>query len=196
MASDTTPGDSERPRPRYGEMAPDGWSWKPPQPDELPGGAGNSAAPPPPPPGPPASPAQPTGQAPWTTMPAQPTTSRAPGWDLAVTVSLIVVGLLGTFLAILVLAATPQAVQQLYTQEGLGAYTPAASVPGVVTAGSITLAGVWLASTIVAILLMTRGKRAFYVPLIGGVVSFVTIFAFMIVILTTDPTLFDYFSRP
>lgn len=194
MASDTTPGDSERPRPRYGEMAPEGWSWKPPQADERPGGAGNGAATPPPPPSAPA--AAPTGQAPWLAMPAQPKTSRAPGWDLAVTVSLIVVGLLGTFLAISILAATPQAVQQLYTQEGLGAYTPAASVPGVITAGSITLAGVWLASTIVAILLMTRGRRAFYVPLIGGVVSFVTIFAFMIVILTTDPTLFDYFSRP
>jgi hypothetical protein len=111
-------------------------------------------------------------------------------------VILIVVGLLGTFLAISVLAALPQAVQVLYTQEGLGSYTPAPSVGGIIMAGSITEAAVWLVSTVVAILLMTRGKRAFYVPLIGGVVAFVVIFVFMTIVLTTDPTLFDYFSQP
>lgn len=141
-------------------------------------------------------PAQAPGQGPWLDGPARPAPSRAPSWDLAVTVILIVVGLLGTFLAISILAALPQAVQVLYTQEGLGAYTPAPSVAGIIVAGSITEAAVWLASTVVAILLMARGKRAFYVPLIGGVVAFVVIFVFMTIVLTTDPTLFDYFSQP
>jgi hypothetical protein len=34
------------------------------------------------------------------------------------------------------------------------------------------------------------------VPLIGGVVSFVAIFVFMSIVLTTDPTLLDFYSRP
>lgn len=192
MASDTPTGDAERPRPRYGELAPDGWTWQPPQPSGE--RIKNTAGAPTPPPPQSATPQIP-GQAPWM-GPVRPAPSRAPSWDLAVTVILIVVGLLGTFLAISILAALPQAVQVLYTQEGLGTYTPAPSVAGIITAGSITEAAVWLASTVVAILLITRGKRAFYVPLIGGVVAFVVIFVFMTIVLATDPTLFDYFSQP
>lgn len=193
MASDSSPGDTERQRPRYGELAPEGWSWQPPQ-DAHDRTAGVPTPPQPPiapTPQPPAS-----GGAPWAVGAAGPTASRAPTWDRAVTLSLIFLGLLGTYLAISILNALPQAVQVLYTQEGLGPYTPAPTVAGVITAGSITEAVVWLASTAVSILLLTRGRRAFYVPLIGAVVSFVVIFVFMSVVLATDSTLFDYFSRP
>jgi hypothetical protein len=141
-------------------------------------------------------PAGPVPGAPWTNPAAARTAPRTPSWDITVTIILIVVGLLGTLLAIAILTAVPQAVQVLYTQEGLGTYSPAPAVAQLITAGSITEAAVWLAATTVSILLLVRGRRAFYVPLIGGVVGFVVLFVFMSIVLTTDPTLFDYFSRP
>ncbi|WP_374209017.1 DUF6264 family protein [Microbacterium sp. ER1] len=43
---------------------------------------------------------------------------------------------------------------------------------------------------------MLRGRRAFYVPLIGGVVAFVLLVAAMAVVLAGDPALLDYFGQP
>jgi hypothetical protein len=68
-------------------------------------------------------------------------------------------------------------------------------VAGLVVAGGITEAAIWLAAALVSVLLLVRRKRAFYVPLIGAVVSFVVLFIFMSVVLTTDPTLLNYFGR-
>ena len=45
-------------------------------------------------------------------------------------------------------------------------------------------------------LLVRRHRRAFYVPLIGGVVAFVLLVATMAVVLSGDTALLDYFSRP
>lgn len=172
-----TPPEDSRPRPQYGELAPEGWSWTP-APDAV----------------------APTPPAPPATAGSNLSAARAPGrvptWDRPLTLSLLILGLLATFFSIGVLGALPDAVQMLYTQSNLGDYTPAAGVAGLITAGSIAEAVVWLASAATAILLLVRGKRAFYLPLIGAVVSFVVIFVFMSVILATDPTLLTFYSQP
>jgi hypothetical protein len=189
MAGDSQAGDAERPRPRYGELAPEGWSWTPPQTDAERAAA---AAPPP-------APQTPVGGTLWiggaAGAPASGARTAAPAWDRTVTIVLLVVGIIGTFFTVGILAALPDAVQMLYTQEDLGTYTAPPSVAGLVVAGGITEAATWLAAAIVSVLLLVRRKRAFYVPLIGAVVSFVVLFIFMSVVLTTDPTLLNYFGR-
>jgi hypothetical protein len=85
--------------------------------------------------------------------------------------------------------------QMLYTQEGLGSYEPAASVAGLMTAGIITQVVLWIATAAVSILLLVRRRRAFYIPLIGGVLSVLAIFVFLAFILTTDPTLLDFYGQ-
>ena len=171
-----TPPEDSRPRPQYGELAPEGWSWTP-APDAI------------------APVAPPTAATPPLPAAAKPRAS-VPAWDRPLTIALLVLGLLATFFAVGVLGALPDAVQVLYRQQDLGDYTPAASVAGLITAGSFTEAAVWLASAAGAILLLVRGKRAFYLPLIGAVVAFVVIFVFMSVILATDPTLLTFYSQP
>lgn len=171
--------EDTRPRPQFGELAPEGWSWTPPKDD--------SAAP--------AVPVAPDAAS----VPAAamaPGASRTPVWDRPVTLALLIFGLLATFLMISVLGSLPQAMQVLYTQEDLGTYTPAASVAGLITAGRIVEAGIWIVTTVLSILLLTRGRRAFYVPLIGGAVSVVAIFVFIGVVLTTDPTLLELYGQP
>lgn len=179
-----TPPEDNRPKPQYGELAPEGWSWTPPKDDA----------------GTPADPAAPVGasSAPLVAPAADSAvrTPRAPGWDRPVTLGLLIFGLLATFFAISVLGALPDALQMLYTQQDLGTYTPDATVAGLILAGRIVEAGIWLATAAVSILLMARGRRAFYVPLIGGVVSVIAIFVFISVVLTNDPTLLEVYSRP
>src|SRR5680860_234364 len=101
-----------RPRPQYGELAPEGWSWTP-QDQAVEPVAPNE----------PTLPNVPVASA------GHPTArTGAPAWDRPVTLGLLVFGLLATFVLISVLGALPEAMQVLYTQENLGTYNPAASV--------------------------------------------------------------------
>ena len=176
-----TPPVDYRPQPRYGELAPEGWSWTPPQ-DERPA----ASAPVPPATAIPVGAAQRDAAAP----------AQAPAWDRTLTVSLLFLGLLGAFFTISMLVALPESLQLIYTQAKLGSYSAAAGVAGLITGGSIGQAVVWLATVVVSMLLVARHRRAFYVPLIGGVVAFVLLVATMAVVLSGDPALLDYFGRP
>ena len=178
-----TPPEDHRPRPQYGELAPEGWTWKPPKVDPV------ETAP---------TPAQPAQTVPNASPNGPPgREARAvPKWDPPVTLGLLVFGLLATFFTVSVLGTLPDAIQVLYTQQDLGTYTPDPSVTGLLTAGSIAEVVTWLVTAAISILLMVRGKRAFYLPLIGAVVSFLVIFVFMSIVLATDPTLLDFYNRP
>jgi len=178
-----TPPADYRPRPRYGELAPEGWTWSPPQDASAPAASAVSES-------------ESASAAPMAQGSAEKPVPASPGWDRPVTLGLLILGLLATFVTIAVLDALPQAVQMLYTQEGLGDYSPAPIVATLITAGSISQAVVWLVTAAASILLLVRSRRAFYVPLIGGVVAFVLIFVFMTIIVGSDSTLIDFYSRP
>ena len=167
-----TPPEDSRPRPQYGELAPEGWSWTP-APDErtlaTPPAPGRSAVP--------EKAVRPVG--------------TAPAWDRPVTLSLLVLGLLSTLFAVSMLRVITESIKMLHTQLDLGAYEPDPSVAWLVTAGIVGVSLVWLATATGAVLLLVRGKRAFYLPLIGAVVSVVVFVAFTGAVLATDPTLLN-----
>ncbi|RNE63796.1 hypothetical protein EEJ31_06105 [Cryobacterium tepidiphilum] len=112
------------------------------------------------------------------------------------TLVLLILGLLGATFAASVLVALPDAVQLLYTQQNLGTYVPAASVEPVLTIGMVLQGLTWLATAGVSVWLLVRGRRAFYVPVIGAAVSLVALFVVMSIALSSDPTLLDFYSRP
>lgn len=167
-----TPPEDRRPRPQFGELAPEGWSWQPPE-QEHP-----AQHPPPSAAGPPPAP------------------RGVPRWDRPVTLILLILGLLGATFAASVLIALPDAVQLLYTQQNLGTYVPAASVAPLLTLGMVLQGLIWLATAGVSVWFLVRGRRAFYVPLIGAAVSLVALFVVMSLALSSDPTLLDFYSRP
>ena len=181
-----TPPADYRPRPRYGELAPEGWTWTPPQDEHVPA-ASVAASDAPTPARATRGPAQ---------QPATAAPGTAPAWDRPFTVSLLVLGLLGAYITISVLDSLPQALAMLYSQADLGDYAVTESVTAIITAGSIGQAVVWLAAAVSSILLLLRRRRAFYVPLIGGVVAFVLLVAAVGVVLAGDPALLEYLSQP
>jgi hypothetical protein len=194
-----TPPVDRRPQPRYGELAPEGWTWTPPQDETAPADSATVT---------PATAPAAWGSAerPFSPSPVRPDTRvgtprtapdrTAPGWDRPVTLSLLILGLLGAFFTISILGSMPEALQMLYTQANLGTYVQSDTASAVQTAGSIGLGIVWLAAATVSVLLLLRGRRAFYVPIIGGVIAFVLLIAAMAVVLAGDPALLEYFSRP
>ncbi|MDN4615793.1 DUF6264 family protein [Leifsonia sp. F6_8S_P_1B] len=188
------PQPDERPRPKYGELAPPGWTWTPPaDADRLdtsrtsPAASGAEESPvehqaPPPH----------AYQAPPGGVLQQPrATSR---WDLPLTVLLLVFGFFGLSYSIGILQAFPAYLQLLHSSQGLGDYTPEPVVGTIVTIGTITMAGLWAVSTGLSVWLLVRKRVAFYVPLITGVIAFIALIVFASLMVSTDPALLDVYG--
>jgi hypothetical protein len=196
-----SPADDPRPRPQYGELAPEGWTWQPPQEEArvepAPAPIVGAGAGVPPRADQPAVPAASihSGQPYQQGQPSQPAKRTAPRWDRPLTIGLLAFGLLATLYGAISLGALPDAMQMIYTQQALGTYTPAASIGPLTSVGAIAVVFVWLATTAVSIGLLLRRRRAFYVPIIGGAVSTVALFAFILTAMLGDPTLIDFLSQ-
>jgi hypothetical protein len=189
------PQPDERPRPKYGELAPPGWTWTPPaDADRLdtsrtsPAASGAETLPPAEQPegGAHGDPGAPRGGV------LQP--RPASRWDLPLTVLLIVFGFFGLSYSIGILQAFPAYLQLLHSSQGLGDYTPEPVVGTIVTIGTITVAGLWAVSTGLAVWLLVRKKVAFYVPLITGVIAFIALIVFASLMVSTDPALLDVYG--
>ena len=161
-------------------MAPPGWDWKPPTGDEpVPVAA---AAP---------APAVRAGESATDGVLA---TGRkpAPLWDARLTIALLIIGVLGVFTFVQVQNSIPQAIATLYQQEGLGSYTPAASVSGIITGGLIAQVALWFVAAAISITLLLRRRRAFWVLLAFGVISVITMMGIILAVMLTDPTLLGH----
>lgn len=217
--SDEQHEDDPRPKPRYGELAPEGWSWSPPDdqerldtsrgarpddPEQEPGDAdprvdSGPGAPGWSPPGPygqgraPGGPHAGTAHYAAGSVPAG-ATGHAPYWNRPLTFVLVLVGLFGALVTISTLSALPQSIQVLYTSQHLGTYHPAADLPTIILAGQIVQGLLWVASMIISTLLMSRQRISFYVPLVAGVLAMIALFVFLGAVVAGDPTLLNAYS--
>ena len=177
-AASPASGD-ERPRPQYGEYAPEGWTWQPP--------AGETTSDP--------APQLPTPPAPRSAR-ARPapsvdgTRSDRPA-DRAVTILLLLIGVLGVWLAVSVLQAMPQSIQLLHTQEGIEPYTPGPEIPGLILTGSIVQIVIWVIAAVGSIALMRARRPSFWLPLAAGVIAAIALFVFTAIALSGDPALIE-----
>jgi hypothetical protein len=177
------PSRDERPRPQYGEYAPEGWSWQPPADERTSDPAPQMATPPPPP-------------------VAASVDRRDRPADRIVTILLLVVGVLGAWSAIGSLQSLPtvlpEALRQASEMLGTGGaafdYTPAPEVAGLILTGQI-IQFVLLALVVWWSIARLRARRlAFWVPLVGGVLSFIALYAIMFAIIMSDPALVERLS--
>ena len=187
--ADENKDHDERPRPKFGELAPEGWVWHPPKDaDRLDTGH-------------PAPDAGPSGHPTPARSPEQELLAQAagerpvPSWNQPVTILLLIAGIVGMFLSIGTIAAAPASMQQLYANDGLGTYVPAASVSMIMLAGEIAMVGIWVVAAVLSIFRLTRRKLAFYIPIIGGVVAFIALFVCLTAIIASDPTLLGFYGR-
>ena len=198
MADDERP--DKRPRPQFGELAPEGWVWHPPaDQDRLdtsrPAEADEQVTP-----ATPAAPSAPSYDAsrypPPQGPPLHPSQLRrdAPRWNAGWSIALLILGFVGMSYSILVLNLFPSFITLAHQRENLGAYQPAPSVGGILTAGSITMGGIWVMSAALTVWLMARKRVSFYVPLVAGVVAFVVLFVFLSAVITTDPGLMNLYG--
>ncbi|MEO6825919.1 MAG: DUF6264 family protein [Microbacteriaceae bacterium] len=183
-----------RPRPQYGELAPEGWKWVPPSDAPNPDGVhpGDNA------------PAVHKTHVSRASHPPQTLRQQRPGvgaagrtpppWDRLVTLLLLVLGVLGLVVGFGILAALPESIQLLYTQNNLGEYTPAASVSGIITIGQVCLALILVGAAAWSILRLRAKRVAFVIPLAAGVLAAVVLFGLLAIVLYQDTTLLNFYG--
>ena len=198
MADDDNKPD-ERPRPKYGELAPEGWVWHPPADagrldTSKPAPADNPQPVSAPDHHAPARPDAPHAYPPPPGSPAARLRTDAPRWNLTFTLVLIVFGFLGMSYSIGTLNAFPAAIQMMHATDNLKDYVPAPPVAPLLTAGSIIQAVIWAISTGLSVWLLTKKRISFYIPLIAGMIALIALFVIVSLVLTTDTTLLDFYG--
>lgn len=214
----------ERPKPKYGELAPEGWSWTPPSdahpdspatadagagaPEGVPGSGsgsdstGKPAGTPrwPAPTTPPVQPGADAGRADAGTGAPEPGVPGAPTvpkrGDRIATMILLVIGAFWSINSAFGMFSLPEALQQAMDILGIeGTYTARDTANSAgVTGGVLTL--LTYALTVVYSLRRVRAnKLAFFVPLIGAFIAFVISFTVYIIAMTADPALMDGILR-
>lgn len=183
------PPRDERPRPQYGEYAPEGWSWRPAdQSADAAAGAPRAAAPPPP-----AMPAHAQGPGPAGAGAAAATAPR--NVDRFFTILLLAVGALGAWNTSVSLHQLPGAIQTVYSQQGVGSYTPQEWLPTLALIGTVFMLALYAAVLIWAIARLRARKVAFWVPLAGGAVAVLATMVLTSIVFVTDPTFQSYLDR-
>lgn len=180
----------ERPRPQYGEYAPEGWTWQPPAGEHTSDPAPQMSAPPAPP-----SPAALAAASAREARPDRPV-------DRIITVMLLVLGVFGAWSAIGSLQSVPtllpEALRQTSEVLGTGGaafdYTPGPEVPGLILAGQVIQVALWVLTAWWSIVRMRARRLAFWVPLVGGALSFVALYAIILAIILNDPALVEQLS--
>jgi len=177
-----TPPADERPRPRYGEYAPPGWSWQPPE-------AAESSAP--------AEPARPEPaplpqRQPASADASAPPTRRAPGWDRILTIGLLAFGAFGAWNSAASLQEIPRQMQLSYDLMGVGTFTPPEWLPTVVLVGTIVQLALYAVVLGLSVLRLRAGRLAFWIPLAGGAASFAVTLVLLSIVMLNDPTYVDF----
>ena len=165
----------ERPRPQYGEYAPEGWV----SPVAL--AQAESA---------PAAPASVAAPAP--TFAAG---SARPAWDRILTIALLGFGLYSVVSGYVSFSNFAAVLDQVFEAQGIGDFTAtdAAAPAGLVI--NIIQTIVWVASLILAMAAFRRNRIAFIWPLFGGLASVIAIAIVMGVVLSADPAWQAYIEK-
>lgn len=182
------PTADERPRPRYGEYAPEGWDWQPPADDR------NAPAP---------APVPQAAAGPGTTNPA-PYGSAAPAapgvrsGDRAWTIALLVLGAVGAIYNSVAMISMPGTALQSaqVSAEMLGttpptSFTPGPGVTAVIAIGVAAQIALWIGALLWSRARLRVGARSWWIPLVAGVVAFVVVMIVGLFVLTSDPALFE-----
>ncbi|KRC58688.1 hypothetical protein ASE14_19305 [Agromyces sp. Root81] len=177
-----SPPRDERPRPQYGEYAPEGWTWTPPV-DERAAASAAAAA---------AAVAAPVA-APGSTAVGSAAT-RAHPIDRMWTITLLVFGVFGALynsLALFQLPTTALESAKLSASmlgiDGPADFTPGPAVPVFIFVGIALQVALWLGALLWSRARMRAGRMAWWIPLVAGVAAFIVVVIVGMLVFASDP---------
>ncbi|MET4157586.1 DUF6264 family protein [Agromyces sp. PvR057] len=185
-SSPKAPPSDERPRPRYGEYAPEGWTWQPPvDPKAVPDAAADAAqaeasVPP----------AAAQGSAPGVGQAVAPAIPRDRLWTIALLV-FGVFGLLYNIVAIVQLPTTALESAKLSSAmlgvDGPTSFTPGPAVPTIIATGVLLQLLLWIGALLWSRARLRAGRLSWWIPVAAGVVAFVVVTIIGMLVFASDP---------
>lgn len=204
-AQPAAPTPDERPRPRYGEYAPEGWTWTPPANDPYagtssiePDAATEAAAS--------GGPARPGGANEWAGMSAAGRVDgavQARPTDRAWTLALLVFGAMGAVYNMVSLIALPsglaeslQLTASMFGTAPPSEFTPGPAVPVVIGVGVVAQLALWWGALRWSRARMRAGASSWWIPLIAGVAAFFVVMVVTYLVAFSDPAIVEFMLTP
>jgi hypothetical protein len=115
-------------------------------------------------------------------------------WDLILTAVILAYATLNVVSQLFLGSTLSTVIEDFYRLQGIGTYTPTslAGTLGVVLNG--VTAVLYVLTVALTVRQLRRGRVAFYIPIIGGVIAMLVAVAFVMVLLTGDPTFTSYMN--
>lgn len=88
----------------------------------------------------------------------------------------------------------PTTLDTVYAQFGIGTYTPTAATPAFGIAFVVSQSVVWVAVAVWSYRRLSRGRRSWWVPVLGAVATFLVTVALFAALLGGDPAFLAYVS--
>ena len=111
------------------------------------------------------------------------------------TLALLVFGIFGVIISIQLQSSITQSIAIIHAQEGIADYTPAAVVSTIVLIGGIVQIVLWLLAAGLSLLQIRRRRRAFWIPILVGVLSVIAVIFVLTSVLLTDTALLNHFAE-
>jgi hypothetical protein len=180
----------ERPKPKYGELAPEGWVWQPPKEAVPEAEAPTTPAVQTPPAAPPVPVARPFDAGVPGSGNTVPGAVPARRGDRIATLILLAAGLLATINMVTSFLTLPSVMQQFMDLQGIaGVYSGDESASSAGAVGAAVLIAVYALTALVSVQRLRARKLTFFVPIIGAVLGFVINIVVVVVALLADPSI-------
>lgn len=157
----------ERPRPQYGEYAPEGWVSPHYQPPEPPVEA--------------------------TPVPAPAVPGRT--WDRVLTFALLAFGLYTVISSFIAFTQLPATLDAVFAQLGVGDFTSDAAANAVGLAANIIQPIIWVIVAWLSWRSLQTGRVTFWIPLAGGVLANLIVGILVGVVMAGDPAYLEYYTQ-
>ncbi|NYF10117.1 hypothetical protein HDC94_001273 [Leifsonia sp. AK011] len=159
----------DRPKPRWGEYAE-----TPPAVDY-----------------PPPTVPSPAGPPPSSDKPEPPRNTR----DILITTALLLLGVFDVASMWSTFSALGTQLGPAFEQQGVGEFTSIALANSVGMWLNIARAAILVVTIIVSLVLISRGRRAFWVPLVGGVLAAIVLLVLVSYVILNDPAFMQYVGQ-
>lgn len=115
--------------------------------------------------------------------------------DIVLTTVLLLYGVFDVVTAFGRFVELPATMREVYAQQGIGVFAADDLAITVGLACNIVRVALLVIAIVGSLLLVSRGRRAFWVPLAAGVLAALVVGALILVVVLTDPTFTAYVTQ-
>ena len=116
-------------------------------------------------------------------------------WDIILTAGLLGYATINVVTQLIARDTLATIATQFFVAQGIGAYTPTALTTSLGNTLNVVTLALFVATVLVTIWMLRRGRVAFWVPIAGGVTATIVALVFVVILLQSDPAFVAFLDR-